>query len=257
MVETAEQSVGLMNEMVDSIRCIKVSPDGHHLASGDEVGNIRIHTLETPELQQLKFLESHDSEVISLAYSTAMVSAKNRNEGDGSGTRQRYLLASGGRDKQVLIYDTEQNYEAFMNLDHHNSTITALQFNEYGTMDEKSRRLSGTPTYDKHVELISSSADRNLISKKLDLARFQVHANDLAMAADDAEKPLFKLANTEICKDKILSMDVASQAQYLVTGHDKSLALWKLPKFEKVWEKRVATIEKEEQKGQGQGSGTN
>ena len=34
-------------------------------------------------------------------------------------------------------------------------------------------------------------------------------------------------------------MDVASKAQYLVTGHDKSLCLWKLPGFERVWEKRV------------------
>lgn len=52
-------------------------------------------------------------------------------------------------------------------------------------------------------------------------------------------------------------MDVASQAQYLVTGHDKSLSLWKLPTFEKVWEKRVATIEKEEQKVSGAKGGTN
>ena len=62
--------------MVDSIRCIKVSPDGTELASGDEVGNIRIHSLETPELPELKYLESHDSEVISLAYSTPVPSAK-------------------------------------------------------------------------------------------------------------------------------------------------------------------------------------
>lgn len=53
-------------------------------------------------------------------------------------------------------------------------------------------------------------------------------------------------------------MDVASKAQYLITGHDKSLCLWKLPTFEKVWEKRVATIEKEEQKnGQKGATGTN
>ena len=48
-----------------------------------------------------------------------------------------------------------------------------------------------------------------------------------------------------ICKDKVLSLDVAKKAQYMVTGHDKSLGLWKLPLFEKVWEKRVATMEKE------------
>jgi hypothetical protein len=45
LIDLREQSVGIMNDMVDSIRCIRVSPDGHHLASGDEVGNIRIHDL--------------------------------------------------------------------------------------------------------------------------------------------------------------------------------------------------------------------
>ena len=34
-----------INEMVDSIRCITLSPEGNFLASGDEVGNIRIHKL--------------------------------------------------------------------------------------------------------------------------------------------------------------------------------------------------------------------
>jgi hypothetical protein len=49
-------------------------------------------------------------------------------------------------------------------------------------------------------------------------------------------------------------MDVAQQAQYLITGHDKSLCLWKLPTFDKVWEKRVATKERDEE---GQQQGTN
>ena len=56
--------------MVDSIRCIRVSPDGSELASGDEVGNIRIHSLKTTDFAQKRYLESHDSEVISLAYSS-------------------------------------------------------------------------------------------------------------------------------------------------------------------------------------------
>ena len=42
-----------------------------------------------------------------------------------------------------------------------------------------------------------------------------------------------------------MSLDVATQAQFMVSGHDKSLCLWKLPSFEKIWEKRVATMEKE------------
>ena len=36
-----------------------------------------------------------------------------------------------------------------------------------------------------------------------------------------------------------MSLDVATSAQYAVSGHDKSLCLWRLPTFERVWEKRV------------------
>ena len=167
------------------------------------------------------------------------------------------MLASGGRDKQVLVYDSEHNYDAFMTLDHHVSTITSLQFNEYSTMDEIH---SGNQTYKKHIELVSSTADKNLISNKLDIDRFQIFSNDLNTAGADCDNPLFKLAKTSICKDKILSLDVAKHAQYMITGHDKSLSLWKLPMFEKVWEKRVATMEKEQAKsglGGPQNSGTN
>ena len=41
----------------------------------------------------------------------------------------------------------------------------------------------------------------------------------------------------------------------MITGHDKSLCLWKLPNLEKVWEKRVATMEKENARATGAGAG--
>ena len=73
-----------LNDMVDSIRCIRVSPDGTELASGDEVGNIRIHSLEeSTEFAQKRFFESHDSEVISLAYSTELPSETKEDQKDG------------------------------------------------------------------------------------------------------------------------------------------------------------------------------
>ena len=50
------------------IRCIKVSPDGMHLASGDRQGNIRIYDLPSLECQNYK--EAHDGEILSLDYST-------------------------------------------------------------------------------------------------------------------------------------------------------------------------------------------
>ena len=123
--------------MVDSIRCIKVSPDGTELASGDEVGNVRIHSLEGQEILQKRSLEAHDSEVISLAYSASLPRGRLNPDNASTVGKQRFVLASGGRDKQILLYDSERNYEAFLNLDHHNSTITSLEFNEYSSVDSK------------------------------------------------------------------------------------------------------------------------
>ena len=34
-------------------------------------------------------------------------------------------------------------------------------------------------------------------------------------------------------------MDIAEQAQYAVTGHDKQLKFWKLPNMEPVWQKKL------------------
>ena len=163
-------------------------------------------------------MESHDSEVISLAYSAVVPTKKALGPNaakDANGQtpieKPRYLLASGGRDKLVHVYDSEKDYEAFTVLDHHASTITALQFNEYSTAVENKSRLSN-PSYERNIELVTSSADKNLITKNLDLGRFKIFANDLLMAGDDTENPLFKLNKSQICKDKILSLDVAQQA---------------------------------------------
>ena len=64
--------------MVDSVRCIKLRPDGKEIASGDEVGNIRIHNLTGQDIEQTKFVESHDSEVISLSYSPELLPANSQ-----------------------------------------------------------------------------------------------------------------------------------------------------------------------------------
>lgn len=62
--------------MVDSLRCIKISPDGCHLASGDQLGNVRIHDLESiasnGEIEEIKNITAHDNEVICLAFSPAI-----------------------------------------------------------------------------------------------------------------------------------------------------------------------------------------
>lgn len=57
-------------EMTDAIRCVRVSPDGTELACGDWLGNIRIYDLTNLQsIEQKKFIEAHNMEVICLAYS--------------------------------------------------------------------------------------------------------------------------------------------------------------------------------------------
>lgn len=80
------------------------------------------------------------------------------------------------------VFDSQARYDLFASLDHHTSTITSLQFNEYAIQDDV--RLSGSPNFVRQVELISSSADRNLISKKIDLEKFKAYVNSTVEAAD-------------------------------------------------------------------------
>jgi WD40 repeat protein len=68
----------------EGIRCLAVSPDEKHLASGDRAGNLRVHDIDTFEC--VSTLPAHDTEILSLAYSCPF----------SDGTR---FLASGSRDR--------------------------------------------------------------------------------------------------------------------------------------------------------------
>lgn len=110
------------NEMIDSLRCFKISPDGSHLASGDQLGNIRIHDLESigAEIPEVKLIQAHDNEVICLAYSPAIQPTAQKSLGSSIPlTKERYWLASGSRDKLVHVFDSESNYETVTVLEQH------------------------------------------------------------------------------------------------------------------------------------------
>lgn len=108
-----------VNEMVDSLRCISISPDGSHLASGDQMGNVRIHDLESNkngDIEEIKLIAAHDNEVICLAYSPVIRSSQPQPNGFPL-SKERFWLASGSRDKLIHVYDSEANYETIADLE--------------------------------------------------------------------------------------------------------------------------------------------
>jgi len=119
----------------NGVRCIRISPNGKHLASGDRAGNIRVHELQF--MDELCKIEAHDAEVLCLEYSLS-----------GSSVSQSYL-ASASRDRLIHVFNAGKNYGFLTTLDDHSSSITAVRFLPGQTAD-------GT-------QMVSCGADKSII----------------------------------------------------------------------------------------------
>lgn len=95
----------------NGVRCIRISPDGKHLASGDRSGNIRIHEAST--LREMCKIEAHDAEVLCLEYCGVETNLN--------------LMASASRDRLLHVFDVKHGYEFLQTLDDHSSSITAVR----------------------------------------------------------------------------------------------------------------------------------
>ena len=83
-----------------TLRCVAVHPTGAEVACGDRGGTVRVYSLPEGRLQAL--LPAHDAEVLALDYSGG--------QGDGAGA----VLASGGRDRLMHVYDASQQVSAHL-----------------------------------------------------------------------------------------------------------------------------------------------
>lgn len=134
---------GKSNQDYDSaqgLRCLKISPDGRHLAVGGRAGTIKIFDLspsEKPESVMLKSIAAHDAEVLCLEYSDP-----NRFNGF-------YYMASSSRDKLIHLFDAAADYAFLQTIDDHTSSITALRFVNNRASDS--------------LQLVSCGADRKIV----------------------------------------------------------------------------------------------
>ncbi|XP_054743438.1 uncharacterized protein LOC129248047 isoform X4 [Anastrepha obliqua] len=96
----------------NGVRCIRISPELQHLASGDRCGNIRIYNLANTKI--IMTIEAHESEVLCLEYSNEKI--------------ERKLLASASRDRLIHVFDVSQDYLLLQTLDDHSSSITSIKF---------------------------------------------------------------------------------------------------------------------------------
>ncbi|XP_023286150.1 mitogen-activated protein kinase-binding protein 1 [Seriola lalandi dorsalis] len=94
------------------IRTLRVSPDGQHLASGDRMGVLRIHDLDS--MEEILNVQAHDSEILCLEFSKADTGLQ--------------LLATASRDRLIHVLDAGREYSLVQTLDEHSSSITAVRF---------------------------------------------------------------------------------------------------------------------------------
>ncbi|XP_037358175.1 mitogen-activated protein kinase-binding protein 1 isoform X2 [Talpa occidentalis] len=112
------------------IRSMCISPNGQHLASGDRMGTLRVHELQS--LGEMLKVEAHDSEILCLEYSKPDTGLK--------------LLASASRDRLIHVLDAGREYSLQQTLDEHSSSITAVKF----------------AASDGQVRMISCGADKSI-----------------------------------------------------------------------------------------------
>jgi WD40 repeat protein len=100
------------------LRCIKMSPGGGLIASGDREGNIRVHSLT--DFKQIFSLEAHDSDVLSIDFSARFDEA--------SKSALPWMMASAGRDRFVHVFDVKGGFTHTQTLDDHSAAVISANF---------------------------------------------------------------------------------------------------------------------------------
>lgn len=133
-------------------RCLAEHPVAPHLVCGDRSGTLSVYDISTYE--PLKTIKSHSGEILTIHFSMPLLCTINADCGyewhiDESSASEEsmtpkpflVLIASGGRDRLIHIYDASTttsggrndcNYSLITTLDFHASSVTAVRFSSDG-----------------------------------------------------------------------------------------------------------------------------
>ena len=143
-MDTDQKETSTVYDQRNGVRCIRISPDGKHLASGDRAGNVRIHELQF--MDEMCKIEAHDAEVLCLEYSNSVPVPNSK--------RSKSLLASASRDRLIHVFNATRDYGFQHTLDDHSSSITAIRFLK-------------NPQSPSTMQMISCGADKSIIFRDI------------------------------------------------------------------------------------------
>eukprot|EP00514_Thraustochytrium_sp_LLF1b_P008496 CAMPEP_0184530134 /NCGR_PEP_ID=MMETSP0198_2-20121128/12778_1 /TAXON_ID=1112570 /ORGANISM="Thraustochytrium sp., Strain LLF1b" /LENGTH=1293 /DNA_ID=CAMNT_0026922257 /DNA_START=508 /DNA_END=4389 /DNA_ORIENTATION=- len=171
------------------VRCLDISADGGLVATGDKEGRVFLIDIDTGKV--CFKLPPHTGEVLSLSFSPSLLSSKTLESSSAIS-----LLASGGRDRVVHLYDT-QTGQKIKALRDHSGIVTAVRFS-----------LDGQT-------LLSAGGDRTIV-----LSKVQVEDGNIAVTR------LHSVATTH---GTINSIDIEASNKYFCTaGQDKKISIWSM-----------------------------
>ncbi|XP_060673982.1 uncharacterized protein LOC107430725 isoform X3 [Ziziphus jujuba] len=174
-------------------RSMAVSSDGVYLAAGDCKGNLHIYNLQT--FDYTCFQGAHDAEILCLSFSLS----KKKCDNFGEFTDSHYLLASGGRDGQIHLFDVQRNFDLIESIEDHVGAVTSIKLGYNGS------------------KILSCSADRSLVFRDVNITsngfaivRHHHHTASHGTLYDMAVDPKMEVAVTVGQDKKVNTFDITA-----------------------------------------------
>jgi WD40 repeat protein len=198
-----KESTNTVYDQRNGVRCIRISPDGKHLASGDRAGNIRIHELQF--MDEICKIEAHDAEVLCLEYSEQVQVPSSR--------KTKSLLASASRDRLIHVFNSSRDYSFLNTLDDHSSSITAIRFLGSHNASQQNKSTEAPQHVPANIQMVSCGADKSIIFRDITL--------------DHKGQPEFQRVNHIVGKTTLYDMEIDRDDQYILTAcQDRNIRVY-------------------------------